>query len=73
MYVAPTLGPQFEDAVAFTVWHEEGTLYAVNERITYNHVMTNVGGGYMAGQHEFICPHSGNSHCFAEKCITKQV
>ena len=48
-----------QEVVAFTVVDKEDTTFQTDERIRYNIIQTNVGGGYMAQQHEFICPVSG--------------
>ena len=47
------------DLVAFTVSDDSEVVYSTNERIRYSTVVTNLGGGYLMGQHEFVCPQSG--------------
>ena len=46
--------------MAFTVSHDTEDVIQANETIRYNTVLTNVGGGYMTEQDEFVCPFSGN-------------
>ena len=48
-----------EEVVAFTAANEARQSYSPGEQIQYSTVITNVGGGYVPGQSEFICPISG--------------
>ena len=49
-----------EEVVAFTVTHGETRSYSPGEKIEFEgSVITNEGGGYFPGQHEFNCPVSG--------------
>ena len=45
--------------IAFTVTHGERRFYSGGERITFDNIITNEGGAYSPGQHEFLCPVTG--------------
>ena len=48
-----------ENVVAFTVFTNVRVTISPGERVHFQDVLTNVGGGYNAGHNEFVCPHTG--------------
>ena len=48
-----------DPVVAFTVAHGEVKVYNTEERIEFETVITNEGGGFLPGQNEFLCPING--------------
>ena len=48
-----------EEVVAFTAGHDTRRSYSPGEQIEYSIILTNVGGGYIPGQSEFVCPITG--------------
>ena len=45
--------------VAFTVAHGEVKTYSPEEKVEFETVITNEGGGFLPSQDEFLCPYSG--------------
>ena len=45
--------------VAFTSAATESTSYAAGETVRFPDVISNIGGGFIPGTNEFICPQSG--------------
>ena len=49
------------EVVAFTVTQNTEMTFSPNERIWYNFILTNAGGGFNSQSNEFLCPDSGKN------------
>ena len=48
-----------EDIVVFTATSSQDRSIPINEKLVFDDILTNRGGGYVPAQNEFICPTGG--------------